>query len=420
MSALRFDPEQRFTCRQCALCCTRGWDIVVTPAEHETYRGARVERWFREADAATEGAARDPFEPVGAPGYHRIRKRADGACGFLSNAGRCRIHEELGAKAKPLTCQVFPFRFHPTAEGPTVVTASLCCPTVARNDGETLATQARELGALQRAWGRAHAEPAARVALVAGAPVAETALGALRASLRAMLERRSADGLDLRANVARMARTLEDLSRHRVVSLAPDALAEYVSLTGRHAALDDKPLASRSPSWLGRLLARGFLFAVLAAREQARDGRRHGLRLELRLRLLRLMLHVHGIGAGVGGVDLRAARRAAVDVRDPQTSTLVASYLRAAIATLGSGRRPVVEEMAVSVAFLNAALTVAAMRAAQRGQTRADARALADALVEVSELTHADGGMLAALLGTLSGGVESLYLFASRGAAAAT
>src|SRR5262249_8299931 len=132
------------------------------------------------------------------------------------------------------------------------------------------------------------------------------------------------------------------------------------------------------------------------------------------------MLHVHGIGGAAGDVDLRLARRAAVDLQDPETSALVASHLRAAIATLGTGRRPVVEELAVSVAFLNAGLTVAAMRAAQHRRSRAEARAVVDALVEVSELTHGDGGVLGRLLGTLSGGVEALYLFASSGVAAAT
>ena len=45
----------------------------------------------------------DPFEGIpGVPGLQRIRKRADGACGFLSPDNRCRIHEELGAAKKPL------------------------------------------------------------------------------------------------------------------------------------------------------------------------------------------------------------------------------------------------------------------------------------------------------------------------------
>src|SRR2546428_6546326 len=124
---LRFDAEQRFSCRQCGRCCRRGWDIALTPGEVDAYRRARAERFYREREDAPEGADEDPFEPIpGHPSYHRIRKRADGACGFLSPANRCRIHEEMGGASKPLTCRLFPFRFHP-GETATLVTASLCC-----------------------------------------------------------------------------------------------------------------------------------------------------------------------------------------------------------------------------------------------------------------------------------------------------
>ncbi len=63
---------------------------------------------------APEGTDTDPFEAVpGWRGFHRIRSRADGACGFLSPTNRCRLHEELGGAHKPLTCRMFPFTFHP-------------------------------------------------------------------------------------------------------------------------------------------------------------------------------------------------------------------------------------------------------------------------------------------------------------------
>ena len=64
--------------------------MPVTLGEAEAYRKAGVDRWFSEGG--------DPFEPV--PEHAsllKIRQRADGACGFLSPAGLCRIHEELSA-----------------------------------------------------------------------------------------------------------------------------------------------------------------------------------------------------------------------------------------------------------------------------------------------------------------------------------
>ena len=73
------------------------------------------------------------------PALQRIRKRADGACGFLSADNRCRIHEELGAAKKPLTCRLFPYAFHTAADG-VVVTASFGCPTIVANEGPLIGT----------------------------------------------------------------------------------------------------------------------------------------------------------------------------------------------------------------------------------------------------------------------------------------
>ena len=78
---LQVPAEQRFTCAQCGACCRGGWAIVVTAAEVERYRAIGAARWY--ADPDLPGA--DPFLP--APGGHfRIRSRADGACGFLTDA----------------------------------------------------------------------------------------------------------------------------------------------------------------------------------------------------------------------------------------------------------------------------------------------------------------------------------------------
>src|SRR6185436_10731967 len=130
------------------MCCRGAW-VVVTPSEVERYRATGVARFY--VDDGAPGV--DPFEPV-AHGHFRIRRRADGACGFLSAGDRCRIHEELGGEAKPLACRVFPFRFPPAAGRPFVA-ASASCPTIVRNEGEPLTAQVRALAALRAEWTRA-------------------------------------------------------------------------------------------------------------------------------------------------------------------------------------------------------------------------------------------------------------------------
>lgn len=415
MPPLLLDPEQRFTCQQCGRCCRRGWDIALTPGEVKAYRHAKAERYYREREDSPEGADVDPFAPLPG-GYALIRKRADGACGFLSPDNRCRIHQELGAERKPLTCRLFPFRFHP-AEGAAVLTASFCCPTVVRNAGARLDAQPREIATLRKAWSHEYPERDLAVELIKGRPLGAEALVTLRQVLREMLDRPGPAGRpDLQANVLRMARFVEDISRHRVVRLPPPRFAEYLELTGRYAAKSQQPIAARRASALGRLLSRGFLFAVVSTREQLEDPRGSGLRLGLRWRLARLLAHAHGVGPGLPALDLAAARRARFDPSDPEVHGLAWNYLRAALQTLGTGRRPVLDELAVAVAFVNAAGVLAAQRAGRAGKTKVDAEAFAEGLMEAVDLTHADtSGVLGRVLGTLSGGVEALYLFAGGG-----
>jgi lysine-N-methylase len=414
---LRFDSEQRFTCQQCGRCCRRGWDIAVTAGELQAYRRAEAGRFYREREDAPEGALQDPFETIpGHAAHHRIRKRADGSCGFLSPDNRCRIHEEMGAESKPLTCRLFPFRFHP-GDGAAVVTASFCCPTIVQNEGAPVASQTRDLAGLRKAWSREHAEPPARIELVPGVALSGAVLDDLRSALRRILDRPGPDGApDLAQSAARMAALVDDLSRHRVVRLKPEAFAEYVALVGGHAAASDRPPRAKGPSALGRLLFRGFLFAVMAGREQIEEASAAGARLALRWRLARLLAHVHGLGPSVGAVDLRAARLARADLREPGVRAIAYNYLRAAIEGLGTGRRPVLEEMAVAVAFLNAACALSAMRAAASRKQAPDASDFALGLMDAVDLTHTrEQGMLCRMLATLSGGVESLWILAAGG-----
>ncbi len=414
MVALRHYAEQRFTCAQCGRCCRRGWDIALTAGEVEGYRKAGAAAWYTETDTAaeTKTGTVDPFEPLsGHAGHFRIRKRADGACGFLSAENRCRIHEQLGGARKPLTCRLFPFRFHPV-EGKAVVSASFCCPTVVASEGEPVTAQIRALGGLYNEWARTYPEPKGSFELVTGRPVSGATVATLRDVLRTMLDHADAEGrVDLRANVRRIAGFVDDITRHRVVKLAPERFAEYLELTGRYAAASDRPSAERRASAVGRLLSRGFLFAVLAAREQLRSPA-SGMRLGLRARLVRLLAHTHGVGPAVGDVDLRAGRLVSRGFEDPAVHGLVHHYLRATVEDLGTGRRPVVDELVMAVALLDAALAFAAMRAGQAGRTAIDSAALSEGLLETMDLAHAEpAGAYARVLVSLAAGLDALWMF---------
>jgi Fe-S-cluster containining protein len=402
---LHFDPEQRFACASCARCC-RGHEIAVTAAEAEALRAARAGRFFREQDGGEEGTGTDPFVARG--GGLVIRRRADGSCGFLSPAGRCRIHEALGAKQKPLTCRMFPFSLRPGTGAGAVLVASHACPSVAGGEGPRLGDQAKELQRLAREWEREHPAPPGRLELVAGRALAPAAAEALRAALGRML-----DAEALRDALARLARHLGDLTRWRALRLADARRSEYVVLTSGFRGGPNPPAATaQRPGLVARLLFRGFLFTVLALRERRAGATGAGQKL----RLVALLLHAHGLFPGVAGVRLGAAGGIRVEP-DPALDALLRRFLRQAVTTTGSGVRPIAGELAVAAAQAQVALRLARMRAGLDGRRAATLDDLREGLLAAADLDQVDHGIAARLLSFFAGAPDDAFdrLAAERG-----
>ncbi len=387
------------------MCCRGAW-VVVTPAEVERYRALGASRWYTDIGAQH---AVDPFDPV-AHGHFRIRKRADGACGFLSEANRCRIHEELGGEAKPLACRVFPFRFQSAAGRPFVAT-SASCPTIVRNEGEALAAQLKSLTTLRGEWMRAFPRKDGGLFFARGRPIDAATVNVMKGALVGILDSAGADStFALAGAVERMARWLEDLSRHRVARLKSEGFTEYVALTGRHAAASEADPAPARASVVTRLLARGFLFTVVAVRDQlaseAGGPRRH-------LRRIHQLAHLHGLAPATGSLDRRARDRVTIDPADAEVRRIVADRLRANVDALGTGQRPLVDEIGVESATLAAGLELAAMTAHRAGASRIDAATVTSGITAAAQLAHADTGALGTLLPTLAGGPDALRLVAA-------
>ena len=413
---MRIDPDQRFACSQCGRCCHR-FDVVVTAAEIELYRKRNAQAWFRETED-TSGTL-DPFEPIpGLPTLQRIRKRADGACGFLSPDNRCRIHEELGAAKKPLTCRLFPYSFHATADG-VAVTASFGCPTIVANQGPLISAGESRIAidALRGEWFAFDRAKAAPLQLVQGRAMDTRSGRILRESLLAMLTRNG----DLRDNIRRIAATFDDLTRSRVLSLADEDFAEYIKLTVPHAA--NKPDASPAPTaglprrsepakagLIARLLQYGFLYTVTAIRADIE----HPGQSRNRLRRLRLQLlaHFHGLAPGLERVNVKALKRGRIDINDPEIRPIVFHYLRSTLETLGSTGRPLIDELAIAVSYLNAAQALAVMNADATGQV-VDRKIFSEALMEASDVSHAKNALLEWILKRFGGGTEALWCLAA-------
>lgn len=405
--SLVLDSEQNFTCKGCGQCCRRSFDIVATPAETARLEAANVSQWFQEAPGEAVGTSGPVFEYL-AGGLLRIRKRPDGVCGFLSDENRCRIHEHLGGTAKPLSCQMFPYSFDPV-NGDTKVSMNLGCPTVLRNEGRPIDDQRSEIGSLAARWKKASSPADVPLEWIRGVPLDPELLENMRWTLRRILDLHE-PSFSLRRNVGRMALLLEDWTRHRVVKLSPEKFEEYVTLTGEFAVSKPADPTPSSPA-LARLLFRGFFFA--SSVPWASRGLLTGAGMRLRLRLVRLLLHVHGVGGSFHGFRFGEARRQALDIDSEPYFGPAYQVLRAALENLGSGRRPVVEELSLSVGCLLVAEYLYLGRSSNEGASSAWIQALLDA----HDITHVDpASTFGRLLVSLAAPPSPLQLFAARAA----
>lgn len=130
---------QKFDCHACGYCC-RNLVVNVTPTE----RRRILEAGWGE---------RLPDQPLfityrfRRQKLHRIAHRADGACVFLGEDGRCRLHAETGVHSKPLACRLYPFVPTPGA-GSVRIDLRADCPSVAANRGRSLNVHQKEIAGL--------------------------------------------------------------------------------------------------------------------------------------------------------------------------------------------------------------------------------------------------------------------------------
>lgn len=128
----------------CSSGCCRHHAIEVTAAE----RRRILDQGWGAAEGTPSGNALFKWH-AGPPWRKRYRlaHKADGACVFLDERSRCRIHGKFGEAAKPRACRVYPFAFHPAGKK---VTLSLrySCPSVVANRGASMAQQRGPIQAL--------------------------------------------------------------------------------------------------------------------------------------------------------------------------------------------------------------------------------------------------------------------------------
>src|SRR5262249_14672366 len=128
---------QNWDCHARGTCC-KEYLVHVTDEERK-----RIEEqnWDRNQDLG--GLA--PFKRQGwFGGGSPLTPRPDGSCVFLSDEGRCRIHEKFGYAAKPLPCRLFPFVLVPLGDR-WAVGMRYACPSAAANLGRPISAHDRDL-----------------------------------------------------------------------------------------------------------------------------------------------------------------------------------------------------------------------------------------------------------------------------------
>lgn len=131
--------DQRYSCLLCGRCCRRFHVLLQEP---EIERLAALP--WNEADHAP----RDFHFKLN--GYRFFRRRDDGACVFLDEAGVCSMHRRFGFAIKALTCRGYPFNFASTFPGEISVLARMDCPAVLQNHGQLIREQRPDIEKLAR------------------------------------------------------------------------------------------------------------------------------------------------------------------------------------------------------------------------------------------------------------------------------
>src|SRR5579859_2179645 len=119
---------QNWDCGGCTDCC-REYHVHVTDEERARIDGQAWEKEPGFADLplfVNDGKWRKP--------RYRLNHDSTGACVFLGENGRCRIHAKFGSSAKPLACRIYPFVLIPAGDH-WRVGLRFACPAAARSEG---------------------------------------------------------------------------------------------------------------------------------------------------------------------------------------------------------------------------------------------------------------------------------------------
>jgi lysine-N-methylase len=260
---------QNWDCHVCGNCC-KEYHVVLSNDERR-----RIEGQGWQNDPALAGVTL--FTRFGRWWKRRyeLAMRGDGSCIFLSDQGRCRIHERFGHEAKPLPCRLYPFVLVPAGDQ-WRVGMRFSCPSAVDNLGRPASAHLPDLK-------RYADELVAREGL-SRSPAGPEGLGLPPPRLQGNQRLDWGDTLriidallaivrDRRDRVERRLRkclALANLCRQaRFDAIKGDRLAEFLRIVAGslETEVPADPAAVSPPSWIGRVLFRQAL-ALFARKDQ--------------------------------------------------------------------------------------------------------------------------------------------------------
>jgi lysine-N-methylase len=272
---------QNWDCHVCGECC-KSYPIAITDEECQ-----RIESQRWQEDPAFKDVAL--FQTKGSwwRPQRQLNRRADGSCVFLSEQGRCRIHERFGSAAKPLPCRLYPFILLPAGDH-WRVGMRFACPSAAANKGRALPAHEEQLKEFAEELLTRDSERGKRNEAAIPPPPLQPgqrvtwddlqrfvqALQKLLGDERDRMERRLRKCLAL-ATLCRQAR-FEQVTGRRL-----DEFLEVVA-SSLESEVPANPEQLAPPSWIGRILFRQAL-ALYARKDQ---GIHRGLAAKGRVALL--------------------------------------------------------------------------------------------------------------------------------------
>lgn len=313
-------PGQRYSCHGCGDCC-RDFTIEL---RGDDFDRVRAQGWESELGA--------PFW-VDFAGRRWLRQREDGACVFLGEGGRCRIHARHGLEAKPIACQLFPFSFAPGPRG-AAIGVNFACASVRRNAGASLGTHESEVRRLQAAVPEA-CERMQVADLSPGVPATEQEVQAVAHALDRWLADGSVSGSVRLEGLAWIAQSLHEAKLARVRG---ERLVELLDTLVRAAPAELPLLPAGEPGARAWRLLRQAVFARVEDPKIAdlrRSGRLRGVLAQWRRS--RAWSRGRGLAPRIHGwPDLRfeamdGAPRLLGGVEAPAIDELLSRWLRATV-----------------------------------------------------------------------------------------